>query len=76
MEIDFANRLKLIRTEKRFTREGLGNLIGHGAHRIAEFEQGKREPSISELIKLCRAMRISSDSLLGISDISCIREWK
>lgn len=38
METDFANRLKLIRTEKRFSREGLGNLIGHRVHRIAKFE--------------------------------------
>lgn len=73
IETGFAKRLELIRKEKGLSKVALGRLIGHSVERISQFESGKREPSIAELIKLCGALNVSADALLGIPGISYIK---
>ena len=54
--MEFKDRLKAIRKEKGMTQKD------------ASWEQGRTEPDIKMIKKLCKIYEVSSDYLLGISD--------
>lgn len=66
--ISFAKRLKELRKRNQFTMLALGNRIGVAKSTIAGYESGFREPSLTVVISLAKALDVSTDYLLGISD--------
>ena len=64
----FAIRLKELRTEKGLTLKQLSASLGMPLMTYANYEQGKREPSLDTLRLLCRFYDVTSDYLLGLSD--------
>lgn len=62
----FGQRLRSAREERDLTQEELGNQAGMSALMVSHFETGTRQkPSIENLIKLAKALHISTDYLLG-----------
>ena len=64
----FAIRLKELRNEKGLTLKQLSTSLGMPLMTYANYEQGKREPSLDTLRLLCRFHDVTSDYLLGLSD--------
>lgn len=64
----FTERLKELRTEKRFTQRELAKILGLSANCICEWEKGRSEPSIESLKVLATCLECTTDYLLGFSD--------
>ncbi len=65
---DFGEKIKELRTEKRWTQKKLAEIIGQAQSTIFYWEQNQQEPNISSLKKLCEVFNVSADYLLGLSD--------
>lgn len=63
------NRLKLLREEKKLLQEDLGKIIGVSKSAIGFYENEKRDMSPETIIKLANFFNVSTDFLLGKSDI-------
>lgn len=64
----FCDRLREQRTEKNYKQKDLAEMIGVSVTCYAGYEQGYREPDFKTLVKICRALKVSSDYLLGLED--------
>lgn len=64
--VEFGERLKKLRKEKRLTQKQLATMIGVQHSVISFYEVGDRIPSVEVIIKLAAALHVSSDYLLGI----------
>lgn len=64
--VEFGERLKKLRKEKRLTQKQLAAMIGVQHSVISFYEVGDRIPSVEVIIKLAAALHVSSDYLLGI----------
>ena len=64
----FNERLKEIRKECGKTQKEVYTVLGMSANGYASYEQGRTEPSIETLIKLCKVLDVSADYLLGLED--------
>lgn len=64
--VEFGDRLRQLRKERNLTQKELANLIGVKNSVISFYEVGDRTPSLEVLIKLSKALHISTDKLLGI----------
>lgn len=66
--MEFKDRLKSIRTEQRLTQRDIYTRLGVSANCYASWEQGRTEPSIRDICRLCALFGVSADYLLGISE--------
>lgn len=48
----FKNRLRTLRKEFKLNQAKLGNCLNYGYTAISNYEAGRNEPSINDLIKL------------------------
>ena len=64
-----GERLAEIRKDHGDTQQQLANRMNVTKFTISNWEQGKSEPSHELLVKICWLYGVSSDYLLGISDI-------
>jgi len=64
VRIDFGEKLRKIRNSKKLTQEELADRAGMHFTYIGQIERGLRNPSLINLHKLAKALRISSDELL------------
>lgn len=67
--MDFGNILKKIRQDNNLTQEELAKKIDTSRSNIANYENNKNMPSIDILNKLSKIFNVSTDYLLGKSDI-------
>lgn len=65
----FGNILKKIRQDNNMTQEELAKKINTSRSNIANYENNKNMPSIDILNKLSKLFNVSTDYLLGKSDI-------
>ena len=65
---EFCERLKETRKDSGMSQKEVAELVGVGASCYANYEQGIREPSLEILVKICEALDVSADFLLGIED--------
>ena len=61
----FSVRLKELRLKKRLTQTELGEKVGVKQSTFTNWENGKREPSFENLVKLADLLEVSLDSLFG-----------
>jgi len=64
----FAIRLRELRHEKQMTLKQTSQALGMPLMTYANYEQGKREPSLSTIRLLCDFYDVSADYLLGLTD--------
>lgn len=62
----FRERLKELRTEHKMTQKGLANALGTTNSSICDWECGRTEPSIDQILLLCALFDTSADYLLGL----------
>lgn len=64
----FCERLKEIRKECGFTQKDIYTRLEVSPNCYASWEQGRTQPDIENIKKLCKIFEVSSDYLLGLSD--------
>lgn len=64
-----GNRLKMLRTEKKITQEELGKFVNVTKVSISGYENGNRTPDTETLQKLADYFDVSTDYLLGRTDV-------
>jgi len=67
--MEFKDRLKELRKERRLTQVKLGEMLNYGYTAIANYESGRNQPSIPDLKKIASIFNVSMDYLLGVNDI-------
>ena len=67
--MEFKDRLKMLRKERRLTQVKLGEMLNYGYTAIANYESGRNQPSIPDLKKIASIFNVSMDYLLGVNDI-------
>ena len=63
-----SRRLVEAREALRWTQDDLARAAGMQCTAISHFETDNRTPSLSNFVKLAKALRVSADWLLGLSD--------
>lgn len=63
----FNQRVKELRKARNLTQQELANLVGVTKMTVSGWERGNYTPSTHTLIILARALRTSTDYLLGIT---------
>ena len=64
----FAQRLKELRTDKSLSQNQLADATGLSQSSIARWELSQSEPTVSEIIILCKFFGESSDYVLGLAE--------
>lgn len=67
--MEFKDRLKKLRKEKNLTQIELASILHYGYTAIANYENGRNQPRINDLIRLANIFGVSLDYLVGISDV-------
>ena len=62
--LSVGKRIRQLRTERGMTLESLGSAIGRAASQVSVLENGKREPRLSDLQTVARALGVGLDELL------------
>ena len=61
----FAENLKKIRKSKKVSQSVVAQQLGYGYTAVANYESGRNEPSIDDLIKIAEYFGVSMDLLVG-----------
>ena len=72
----FGERLAEIRKDHAHTQANLAALLHVSTPAVRAWEQEKSLPSYETLIALCRLYSVTSDYLLGLSDVDPVYEKK
>ena len=70
----FAQRLRELRKENNLTQVKLGSMLNYGYTAIANYESGRNQPNLKDIIKLANIFNVSVDYLVGDSDIKYKRQ--
>lgn len=68
-EITYAERIKELRVEDGLSQSELSRRTGLSQAAIALWESGDRVPNAISIIKLANFFEVSSDYILGLSDV-------
>ena len=66
--MNYSERLKELRIEKGLTQKEMASKLDVSTTGYAGWEQGKREPSISFIIKICEFFGVTTDYFLGVEE--------
>lgn len=66
--MEFKERLKALRKEKKLTQGQLAEVLSYGYTAISNYESGRNEPSIEDLKKIAKYFNVSMDYLLCVND--------
>ena len=64
----FSKNLKDIRTAKGYSQQAVADKLGIAVSTYANWEQGRTQPSISDIIRLIGAFEIDANELFDISN--------
>ena len=65
----FSERLKLLRNENRYTQGAMAEIFGLKLRGYQSYEYGKAYPTVPGLIQIAEFFQVSTDYLLGRTDI-------
>lgn len=71
-----GKRIKELRIENGYTLKQLGEMLNLGEITMSMYESGKRNPDYDTLIKLSQIFGVTTDYLLGVSDIRDLNTTK
>lgn len=66
--MEFAKRLQSIRLECGMTQREVYTKLNISPNGYASYEQGRTEPNIETIVKLCSIFNVTSDYLLGLEN--------
>lgn len=64
----FKDSLKEIRHARNMTQKDVYTLLSVSPNCYASWEQGRTQPDIENLKRLCEIFQVSADQLLGLED--------
>lgn len=64
-----GKRIAIARKDRGLTQKELGKLSGTSEITIRQYEIGKREPGAKQLRSIAEVLDVSSDYILGLSDV-------
>lgn len=67
--MSFGSRIKKLRKEKHISQSMLASELGVSTNAISQYETDKRFPDQKCIVKICHFFGVSSDYLLGLSEI-------
>ncbi|WP_157155030.1 MULTISPECIES: helix-turn-helix transcriptional regulator [unclassified Diaminobutyricimonas] len=62
--LTIGRRIRQLRTERGLTLDDVGQAIGRAASQVSVLENGKREPRLTDLQAIARALEVTLDQLL------------
>ena len=65
----FSERLKFLRKEKKLTQTELAKMLNTTQGTVGKWENNKLEPNFKKLILLAKYLDVSTDYLLGLTNI-------
>lgn len=65
---NIANKLRVVRTEKRLTQEMLGEMVGLTRQSIIAIEKGRFTPSIHTVLMFARALETPIEELFWLQN--------
>lgn len=68
--MEFKDRLRSLRKENKMTQTELGKKLNYGYTAISNYESGRNEPSIRDIIALANLFKVTVDYLIGRSDVN------
>ncbi len=66
MDLNFGEKIKNLREDAELSQKQLGEAINATQRKISYIECGKFEPSLNDIVALCKFFNVSADYLLGI----------
>lgn len=66
MKLTFGEKLRNLREEKELNQTELGKILGMTQRKLSYIECGKCEPSIEDIVSICKYFNVSSDFMLGL----------
>lgn len=66
----FTERLRELRTQSDYSQQDLADKMGVTKQTISQYERGVRKPDMDTLTALCDIFNVSSDYLMGKSDVT------
>ena len=67
--MQFSERLKQTRIKHGFTQDEFAKKLNISASSISLYENGDREPSLATLKTISETLNVSTDYLLGLTDV-------
>ena len=67
MELTLGEKIRNMREDLDINQTQLGQAVNMTQRKISYIECGKYEPSLDDLVALCRFFHVSADYLLGLS---------
>ena len=67
--MDISMRLKELRKEKVVSQKAVADYLGITQRAYSYYETGQREPTLDNLVMLGKFFEVSTDYLLGVSDL-------
>jgi transcriptional regulator with XRE-family HTH domain len=67
--MNFSERLRELRDESELSQKEIAAGLGVCISAVSKYESGKNYPDVKKLIRLSEILNISSDYLLGLSDV-------
>lgn len=68
MTLTFGEKIRNLREDRDLNQTQLGKEVNMTQRKISYIECGKYEPSIEDIVVLCRFFHVSADYLLGLTD--------
>lgn len=65
---DFSRRLRMALVVNEMTSADLARATTMGSGQISEYLNGHQEPGATRIVQMCKALDVSADFLLGLSD--------
>ena len=65
----FSKRIKELRKESNFTQQELAEKLELTNSTVSDWETGRSEPDLETLTKLSKLFSVTTDYLLGLSEI-------
>ena len=66
MNFTFGEKIKLLRENMNISQTELGRAVNMTQRKVSYIECGRYEPSIDDIVALCRFFKISADYLLSL----------
>ena len=60
-----GKNIKMLRKQSKLTQKELADMLGYGYTAVSNYESGRNEPSIKDLIKISDIFGITLDELIG-----------
>ena len=65
----FMTRIRYIRRSRNMTQTEFGSMIGLSHVQVSKYENGTLEPNLRVITDIAKAFNVSSDFILGLTDI-------